>query len=130
MLSDEQLMLDFQAGRTQAFEELFERYRNPLYGFFRRRLTNVARAEDLTQETFIVVIRGTERYEPRAKIPDVSLCHCVEVALDGTTETGQGRPRYRRNAGTPTGSQPTSGAMDSRSAGKLGSGSPGSFDAA
>jgi RNA polymerase sigma-70 factor (ECF subfamily) len=29
-------------------------------------LNNVARAEDLTQETFIVILRGTERYEKRA----------------------------------------------------------------
>src|SRR6266566_9271570 len=67
MLSDEQLMLEFQKGKAPAFEELFERYRNPIYGFFRRRLNNVARAEDMAQETFIVILRGTERYEPRAK---------------------------------------------------------------
>src|SRR5215472_15293642 len=67
MLNDEQLMMDFQAGRTRAFEELFERYRNPIYGFFRRRLNNPHRAEDLAQETFIVILRGTEKYEPKAK---------------------------------------------------------------
>jgi hypothetical protein len=38
MISDEALMLDFQAGSREAFEELFARYRDPLYGFFRRRL--------------------------------------------------------------------------------------------
>ena len=67
MLSDEELMLEFQGGAPRAFEELFERYRNPIYGFFRRRLNNMTRAEDMAQETFIVVLRGTERYEPRAK---------------------------------------------------------------
>jgi DNA-directed RNA polymerase specialized sigma24 family protein len=48
MVSDEALMLDFQRGSHDAFEQLFERYREPLYGFFRRRLENSARAEDLT----------------------------------------------------------------------------------
>src|SRR5438132_5677380 len=67
MRSDEQLMLEFQKGKSQAFEELFQRYRNPIYGFFRRRLNDETRAEDMTQETFVVIIRGTERYEPRAK---------------------------------------------------------------
>ena len=67
MLTDEQLMMDFQAGRTQAFEELFDRYRNPIYGFFRRRLANAHRAEDMAQEAFIVILRGTEKYEPKAK---------------------------------------------------------------
>ncbi len=66
MAADEQLMQQFQKGTTQAFEELFERYRNPVYAFFRRRLEDAARAEDLTQETFVIVLRGTERYEPRA----------------------------------------------------------------
>ena len=59
-------MLDFQRGSRPAFEELFERYREPLSGFFRRRLTDRERADDLTQETFVAVIRGTVRYQPKA----------------------------------------------------------------
>ena len=66
MTSDEQLMLDFQQGSREAFIELFERYREPMYGFFRRRLNEAARAEDLAQETFLAVLRGVSRYEPRA----------------------------------------------------------------
>ncbi len=66
MLSDEALILEFQRGSRAAFDELFERYREPLYRFFRRRITGVERAEDLTQETFLAVIRGIARYEPRA----------------------------------------------------------------
>src|SRR5713101_3749517 len=68
MVSDETLMLDFQRGSREAFEELFARYRDPLYGFFRRRLESRGRAEDLAQETFLVVIRGASRYEPRALV--------------------------------------------------------------
>jgi RNA polymerase sigma-70 factor (ECF subfamily) len=67
MKSDEQLMLEFQAGSPQSFEELFTRYRSAVYGFFRRRLTQAARAEELAQETFVVILRGTEKYEPRAR---------------------------------------------------------------
>src|SRR5205809_3488497 len=68
MISDETLMLEFQSGWREAFEELFARYRQPLYGFFRRRLESRERAEDLTQETFLAVIRATSRYEPRALV--------------------------------------------------------------
>jgi RNA polymerase sigma-70 factor (ECF subfamily) len=68
MASDEALMLDFQRGSREAFEELFARYREPLYGFFRRRLFAASRAEDLTQETFLAVIHGAVRYEPRATV--------------------------------------------------------------
>src|SRR5258707_5378333 len=66
MVSDEALMLEFQRGSREAFEELFARYRGPLYGFFRRRFESQERAEDLAQETFLSVIPATARYEPRA----------------------------------------------------------------
>ena len=68
MTSDEALMLEFQGGSRAAFEELFARYHKPLYGFFGRRLNNPERAEDLTQETFLAVIRAASRYEPRALV--------------------------------------------------------------
>jgi RNA polymerase sigma-70 factor (ECF subfamily) len=68
MTSDEALMLEFQGGSRTAFEELFARYHKPLYGFFRRRLTNSEPAEDLAQETFLAVIRAVSRYEPRASV--------------------------------------------------------------
>ena len=64
--SDEQLMLDFQQGSREAFAELFCRYRDPIYGFFRRRLCEFARAEELAQEAFLAVLKGVTRYEPRA----------------------------------------------------------------
>jgi RNA polymerase sigma-70 factor, ECF subfamily len=64
--TDERLMLVFRLGNSEAFTELFRRYSNPVYGFFRRRLENAARAEELAQETFVAVLRGIERYEPRA----------------------------------------------------------------
>ena len=66
MVSDETLILEFQRGSPGAFEELFARYREPVHGFFRRRLSDRQRAEDLTQETFLAVIRAAARYEPRS----------------------------------------------------------------
>jgi RNA polymerase sigma-70 factor, ECF subfamily len=66
VMTDERLMLVFRLGNSEAFTELFRRYSNPVYGFFRRRLENPARAEELAQETFVAVLRGIERYEPRA----------------------------------------------------------------
>ena len=66
MTTDDQLILDFQQGSREAFGELFERYRDPLYGFFRRRLGNPARAEELAQDCFLALLRNAARYEPRA----------------------------------------------------------------
>src|SRR5258708_27531131 len=61
-------MVEIPGGLRESFDELFARYREPLYGFSRRRLYSGEHAEDLTQETFLVVIRGTSRYEPRALV--------------------------------------------------------------
>ncbi len=64
--TDEHLMLAFSRGDTDAFSELFARYKQPLFGFFRRRLADLALAEELTQDTFVAVLRASERYEPAA----------------------------------------------------------------
>ena len=64
--SDEQLMLAFSKGSSCAFDELFSRYKQPIYGFFRRRVPESTQAEELTQETFVALLRAGSRYEPRA----------------------------------------------------------------
>lgn len=66
MKTDEELMLDHQGGQSAALAELYSRYRDALFGFFRRRLESRARAEELTQECFVALIRNVRRYEPRA----------------------------------------------------------------
>jgi len=64
--SDEQLMLAWCRGSSEAFAALFGRYKQPIYGFFRRRTADPAQAEELTQETFLVLVRSGSAYEPRA----------------------------------------------------------------
>ena len=59
-------MLAFSKGSSDAFTELFSRYKQPIYGFFRRRISESAQAEELTQEAFVALLRAAARYEPRA----------------------------------------------------------------
>lgn len=59
-------MLAFQGGDRGAFETLFDRYRAPIWTFFMRRIWQRAEADELTQETFLAVLQGAARYEPRA----------------------------------------------------------------
>lgn len=66
MNSDERLMQEFQQGSKEAFREIFGRYRDRMWGFFRRRLDHPSRAEELTQECFLALLRNAARYEPRA----------------------------------------------------------------
>jgi RNA polymerase sigma-70 factor (ECF subfamily) len=64
--SDEELMVAFSRGSVDAIGELFSRYRQPVFGFFRRRVADPSQAEELTQETFLAILRASSRYEPRA----------------------------------------------------------------
>jgi len=67
-ITDEELMAAFARGEKEAFEELFSRYQQPLYGFFRRRVPDRAHAEELTQETFLALVKAAPRYEARASL--------------------------------------------------------------
>lgn len=62
--SDEQLMLAFARGDQACFDELFLRYRQLIYAFFRRRVLDKGRAEELTQEVFLALLRAASRYQP------------------------------------------------------------------
>ncbi len=65
--SDEALMLRYRDGEVRAFEVLLTRHRKPVYNFILRFVMDPALAEDLLQETFLRVIKGTESYERQAK---------------------------------------------------------------
>ncbi len=66
MESDETLMAEFCEGNMQAFDALFERYRQPIYAYLGR-LVGRRSAEDLTQATFLSVIRGRGRFRADAR---------------------------------------------------------------
>jgi len=61
--TDEELMLQVRRGSREAFEALFERYRVALWRFFRRRVPDPSRAEELTQDTFLAILQGSSRYQ-------------------------------------------------------------------
>jgi RNA polymerase sigma-70 factor (ECF subfamily) len=62
--SDEVLMERLRDGDVRAFDALFERHADSIHRFLSRRVGDPARAEDLTQETFLSVIRARGRYLP------------------------------------------------------------------
>lgn len=64
-MTDDELVRDARYGSGQAFEALFERYRGPVWQFFRRRVPEAARAEELAQDTFVALLEGLNRFEAR-----------------------------------------------------------------
>lgn len=67
--SNEALMLRFRDGETRAFEILLQRHQRSIHDFILRSVGtyNTAVAEDLTQETFLRVVKQASTYEQRAK---------------------------------------------------------------
>lgn len=55
-------MLEAQAGRAGRVDAIFERYRGVVWRFFRRRVADPARAEELTQDVFTALLDGLPRY--------------------------------------------------------------------
>ncbi len=65
--ADESLMLRYRDGDVRAFELLVTRHRKPLYNFILRFVRDSAQAEDVTQETFLRLVKGADAYERQAK---------------------------------------------------------------
>jgi len=61
--TDEELMVQLQAGDEGALAVLIDRWRGPLYGFLHRRVAAAA-TDDLFQETWLRVVRARRRFDP------------------------------------------------------------------
>lgn len=99
-LSDEALMMGYAKGNMRAFEQLYLRHKDPLLRYFLRQVDARATAEELFQETWQSVIKGSDNYQVSAKFT-TWLYHMArnklidhyrkqgrgeELSLDGETE--------------------------------------------
>src|SRR4030095_3859603 len=62
-LADQELLAAAARGDQAAFSQLYQRYRNRVYGFAYRMLRTQEVAEDVTHEAFLLLIRQPERYQ-------------------------------------------------------------------
>ncbi|NKF49794.1 sigma-70 family RNA polymerase sigma factor [Shewanella sp. WXL01] len=60
-------MLDYQAGNSSAFEQLYLKHKGALYRYFVRQLSDKQLAEDLYQDTWGKVIKAAASYQATAK---------------------------------------------------------------
>ena len=65
-LDDERLMQLYASGDMHAFEELYGRYRGPLYRYIRRQVGDAATANDLYQGSWEKIIGARHRYRVKA----------------------------------------------------------------
>lgn len=64
--ADERLARRIAAGERAALEELFARYRRPLFGFLMGIAPDAATAEEILQDTLVAVWQGAAGFEGRA----------------------------------------------------------------
>jgi RNA polymerase sigma-70 factor (ECF subfamily) len=85
--SDESLMLRYRDGEVRAFELLVTRHRKPVFNFILRFVRDPAQAEDVTQETFLRLIKGADAYERQAKFTTwlytIARNLCIDAARRG-----------------------------------------------
>ena len=65
MASDEELMLQYQAGDSAAFDALYEKYKADVYRYLLRQF-DAGTAEELYQDIWINLIQAKQRYTPSA----------------------------------------------------------------
>ena len=90
MPSDEQLLACFAAGRREALEELFRRYRAPAYRVAHRLLSHEADALDAVQEGFVKALTHLDSFRGHSSFKTWLLRVVSNAALD------LGRQRGRR----------------------------------
>ena len=61
--TDSELLIQYKAGNEDAFEEIVERYKNPLYSFLRRFLNRQDLVEDVFQETFLQLYTSKDKFD-------------------------------------------------------------------
>jgi RNA polymerase sigma-70 factor (ECF subfamily) len=64
---DAALMLRVKRGDMVAFEELVEKYKQPVINIIYRTVNDLTEAEDLAQNVFVQVFKSAHRYEVSAK---------------------------------------------------------------
>ena len=87
--NDARLIYKLKLGNRRAFDKLFIRYRDPLFGFLFHLTGNKQDAEDLFQETFIRIINNIHSYSHQNKFKSwiFKIAHNCFREKERTTKT-------------------------------------------
>jgi len=90
---DAALMVEFQNGNNDAFEQLLDKYDKLIVNFIYKIVNDRGRAEELAQEVFLRVYRARGRYEPRARFAAWIYRIAANLSLKAAAREGR-MPRY------------------------------------
>lgn len=94
-------MRRYQRGDDHAFEQLYQRHRASLHRFILRMSPQADTVEEITQETWMAVIQGRDRYRPHARF----VTYLFSIARRRTLD------RWRKLGRTPD-LEPEAGELD------------------
>lgn len=66
--TDESLIDRFKSGDATAFEALFERHADRVYGFAQRMCGHAEDAQDVVQETFMAALKGLKEFRKQSRL--------------------------------------------------------------
>ncbi len=87
--SDEDLLLRFRSGESEAFGVLLRRYERELYGYLHRYLGNRALAEDVFQNTFLQLYLKSGQYEQGRPVRPWLYTIATHQAIDALRRNGR-----------------------------------------
>lgn len=90
LLTDEQLAAKARAGDTNAMEELYLRYRQPVFRIVYRSTRNIDEAEDIVQEVFLKAFERLHTFREQSRFST----WLMRIALNLCTD--RARMRHRR----------------------------------
>ncbi|MBN1880502.1 sigma-70 family RNA polymerase sigma factor [bacterium] len=88
--SDEELMVMFAAGTTDAFTMLYERYRHRVFRFAVACLGSPADAEDAVQDVFLRVAGAADKYQPADRFRS----WLFQISANRIRDIGRNRKRW------------------------------------
>lgn len=109
-LHDEEIMEMFCSGRTEAFQILFDKYKNRIFRFvYASYERNISLAEDYTQEIFLRLIKNRDSFNPAMRFSTwlytIARNYClnqirartpiIEVEIDELERQGYGNSKDR-----------------------------------
>jgi RNA polymerase sigma-70 factor (ECF subfamily) len=87
--SDEDLLVRYGRGQTEAFGVLVRRYERELYGYLRRYLGDGTLAEDVFQNTFVQLFLKSGQYEPGRPVRPWLYTIATHQAIDALRRNGR-----------------------------------------
>jgi RNA polymerase sigma factor (sigma-70 family) len=90
-LSDEQLMIEYKLGNSEAFEVLYRRHSGKVYGYLSGKLVSKSQVEDVYQESLLRLHRFRDRYDASFPFLPWLFTICRNAMVDHLRKAGRER---------------------------------------